>query len=226
MPPGFSLKKHEREADPRKVQGSADWGKDGLPGFLSIGLSTKQKSLAEIFQNDLGCSNPPSRHPSRPPSRNAFDENVETLGSVEVELALLRREGSNVQGSSASQNLTSPASYSYAAALGSSLSRSITPDPQDIAQTPSPCPTPIGEGRVGASKQSATGPNSFNGISSGMSDLSDLVVAFSGINLKTNGNLDNGIHLPSQIEQDGSDSQNYMFNMPVVTSMLSNIHHI
>ncbi|KMT05204.1 hypothetical protein BVRB_7g173490 [Beta vulgaris subsp. vulgaris] len=217
MPPGFSSKKEEREADPEKVQGSADWGKDGLPGLPGIGgigLGAKQKSLAEIFQNDLGRSNPPSRHPSRPASRNAFDENVETLGSAEAELALLRREGSNVQGSSASQNLTSPASYSYAAALGSSLSRSTTPDPQHIARAPSPCPTPIGEGRAGASKKSAAGPNSFNGMSSGMSDPSDLVAAFSGMNLKTNGNLDNGIHLPSQIEQDGSDSQNYMFNMP------------
>lgn len=214
MPPGFSSKKEEREVEPEKVQGSADWGKDGLPGLPGIGLGAKQKSLAEIFQNDLGRSNPPSRHSSRPASRNAFDDNVDTLGSAEAELALLRREGSNVQNSSVSQNLASSASYSYAAALGSSLSRSTTPDPQHIARAPSPCPTPIGEGRVGASKKSAAGPNSFNGLSSGMNESSDLVAALSGMNLKTNGNLDNGNHLPSQIEQDGSDNHNYIFNMP------------
>ena len=50
MPPGFSSKKDEREVEPDKVQGSADWGKDGLPGLPGIGLGTKQKSLAEIFQ--------------------------------------------------------------------------------------------------------------------------------------------------------------------------------
>ncbi|XP_021715376.1 pumilio homolog 1-like [Chenopodium quinoa] len=214
MPPGFGSKKEERETEPEKVQGSADWGKDGLPGLPGIGLGAKQKSLAEIFQNDLGRSNPPSRHPSRPASRNAFDENVDTLGSAEAELALLRREGSNIQGSSVSQSLASPASYSYAAALGTPLSRSTTPDPQHIARAPSPCPTPIGEGRAGASKKSTAGPNAFNGMSSGMSDSSDLVAALSGMNLKTNGNLDNGNHLPSQIEQDSPDNHNYMFSMP------------
>ncbi|CAO2825020.1 unnamed protein product [Amaranthus hypochondriacus] len=214
MPPGFSSKKDEREVEPDKVQGSADWGKDGLPGLPGIGLGAKQKSLAEIFQNDLGRSNPPSRHPSRPASRNAFDESVDTMASAEAELAMLRREGSNIQGSSASQNVASPASYSYAAALGSSLSRSTTPDPQHIARAPSPCPTPIGEGRAGAAKKSAAGPNSFNGLSSGKNDSSDLVAALSGMNLKTNGNLDNGDHLPSQIEQDSSDPHNYLFNMP------------
>lgn len=52
MPPGFSSKKEEREFEPEKakVQGSADWGKDGLPGLPGIGLGAKQKSLAEIFQ--------------------------------------------------------------------------------------------------------------------------------------------------------------------------------
>lgn len=214
MPPGFSAKKEEREAEAEKVQGSADWGKDGLPGLPGIGLGAKQKSLAEIFQNDLGRSNPPSRHPSRPASRNAFDENADILGSAEAELALLRREGSNIQGSSASQSLASPASYSYAAALGSSLSRSTTPDPQHIARAPSPCPTPIGEGRAGALKKSAAVPNSFNGMSSGMGDSSDMAAAFSGMNLKTNGNLDNGNTLPAQIEPDSSDNHNYMFNMP------------
>ncbi|KAL9228711.1 hypothetical protein vseg_004262 [Gypsophila vaccaria] len=209
MPPGFRSKKEERESEAEKGQGTVDWGKDGLPG---IGLGPKQKSLAEIFQSDLGRSNPPSRHPSRPASRNAFDENVDALGSAEAELAVLRREAVNIQGSSVSQNVAPPTTYSYAAVLGSSLSRSTTPDPQHIARVPSPCPTPIGEGRAGAAKKNVASQNSFNGMPSGMNDNSDLVSAFSGMNLTTNGIMDNGNHLPSQSEQNGSDQQNYLFN--------------
>jgi len=50
MPPGFSSKKEEREVEPDRGQGSAEWVKDGLPGLPGIGLGSKQKSLAEIFQ--------------------------------------------------------------------------------------------------------------------------------------------------------------------------------
>ncbi|KAK9755281.1 hypothetical protein RND81_01G014700 [Saponaria officinalis] len=214
MPPGFSAKKDERVAELETVQGTTDWGKDGLPGLPGIGLGAKQKSLVEIFQNDLGRSNPPSRHPSRPASRNTYDENGDAFGSAEAELALLRREASaNMQGSSAPQNVASPNSYSYAAALGTSLSRSTTPDPQHIARVPSPCPTPIGEGRAGAAKKNVTSPNSFNGLPLGMSDSSDLVAALAGMNLTTNSANDNGNHLPSQIKNDCSDQQKYIYNM-------------
>lgn len=215
MPPGFTSKKEERQVEPEKAQGSADWGKDGLPGLPGIGLGSKQKSLAEIFQDDLGRSNPSSRQPSRPASRNAFEEGVDAYGSAEAELANLLREGANLQGSSSSQNLSASASYSYAAALGGgSLSRSTTPDPQHIARAPSPCPTPIGEGRGGASKKNVPTPNSFNGMtSSGMNDTTDLVAALSGMNLTANGNTDGGNHLPSPIERDGSDHRNYLFGM-------------
>ena len=56
MPPGFTSKKEERQAEPEKAQVSADWGKDGLPGLPGIGLGSKQKSLAEIFQVVLRSS--------------------------------------------------------------------------------------------------------------------------------------------------------------------------
>ncbi|KAL9238750.1 hypothetical protein vseg_013131 [Gypsophila vaccaria] len=212
MPPGFSAKKEEREVETEKVQGMADWGKDGLPGLPGIGLGSKQKSLAEIFQNDLGRSNPPSRQPSRPASCNTYDENVDALGSAEAELSLLRRKATNIQGASAPQNVASPNSYSYAAALGTS-SRSTTPDPQHIARVPSPCPTPIGEGRAGAAKKNVASPNSFNGMPLGMNDSADIVAALNGMNLTTNGATDNGNNFTSQIKHDGSDQQKYMYNM-------------
>ncbi|KAE8039095.1 hypothetical protein FH972_011537 [Carpinus fangiana] len=223
MPPGFNTRKQEGELESDKGRGSAEWGVDGLIGLPGLGLGSKQKSLAEIFQDDLGRPSPVTGLPSRPASRNAFDENVETLGSAEAELAHLRRElktsdalrsGANGQGSSAVQNMGPPSSYTYAAVLGASLSRSNTPDPQLVARAPSPCPTPIGGGRAGASeKRGITSPNSFNGVSSSITESAELVAALSGMNLSTNGVLDDENRLPSQIEQDVDNQQNYMFGL-------------
>lgn len=221
MPPGFSSRKEENEVEPENVGGSAEWGSDGLIG---LGLGSKQKSLAEIFQNDLERATPVSGHPSRPASRNAFDDNVENLGSAEAELVHLRREitssnasrtGANFQASSAGQNIGPPASYTYAAAVGGSLSRSTTPDPQVVARAPSPCITPIGGGRtITSEKRGINSSASFNGVSSGFNNSADLVAALSGMSLSTNGMADEEKHLPSQVEQEVDNNQNTFFNLP------------
>ncbi|XP_021642569.2 pumilio homolog 2 isoform X2 [Hevea brasiliensis] len=200
MPPGFDLRKQESEVEPDKLRGSTEWGGDGLIGLPGLGLGSKQKSLAEIFQDDLGRATPVTGHPSRPASSNAFNENIETVGSAEAELAHLRRNlsstdtrrsGSNGQGSSAVHNIGPPSSYSYAAVVGSSLSRSTTPDSQLVARVPSPCPTPIGQGRASASeKRGNSGSNSFNGVTSYIGESTDLAAALSGMNLSTNGVVD------------------------------------
>lgn len=50
MPPGFNSKKAENENESDKLQGSVEWGGDGLIGLPGLGLGSKQKSIAEIFQ--------------------------------------------------------------------------------------------------------------------------------------------------------------------------------
>ncbi|XVF68826.1 hypothetical protein PTKIN_Ptkin11bG0032200 [Pterospermum kingtungense] len=222
-PPGFDSRKPENEVEAEKLHSSADWGGDGLIGLSGIGLGSKQKSYAEIFQDDLGHSAPVTRIPSRPASRNAFDENFENVGSAESELAHLRRELTSAdalrstasgQGSSAVHTIGPPSSYTYAAAVGGSLSRSATPDPQLVARAPSPCLTPIGGGRVGNSeKRSINSPSTFGGVTSGVNESSDLVAALSGMNLSSNGVRDEDNHLPSQIEKDVENHQNYLFGL-------------
>jgi pumilio RNA-binding family len=50
-PPGFNNRKRESEVVvDEKAGGSAEWGGDGLIGLPGLGLGSKQKSLAEIFQ--------------------------------------------------------------------------------------------------------------------------------------------------------------------------------
>ncbi|XP_047164271.1 pumilio homolog 2-like [Vigna umbellata] len=218
-PPGFNMRKQESEVDNEKTRGTAEWGGDGLIGLPGIGLS-KQKSFAEIFQDDLVRNTSVTGPPSRPASRNAFDDN-DIISSAEAELPHVRREstttdaprpGTNVQGSSASQNTGLPASYSYAAAVGSSLSRSTTPDPQHVARAPSPCITPIGGGRANASdKRGVSSPDGFDGVSSGINGSSDLMAALSAMNLSADDMLDGDNHLPSQVESDVDNHRRYLF---------------
>ncbi|KAM7256242.1 hypothetical protein ACFE04_011983 [Oxalis oulophora] len=207
MPPGFDSRKPESDVESDKLNGAGDWGVDGLIGLSGVGMGNKQKSLAEIFQNDLGCATPVTgTHSSRPASRNAFDENVDTLGSAEAELAHLRHGGiaSDVLLSSANgQTVGQPSPFSYAAALGgTSLSRSTTPDPQLIARIPSPCPTPIGGERTRNSARRAITP---------LNETADLVNSLSGMNISSNG-VDEQNHLTSsKLKQEVQNHQNYLF---------------
>ncbi|CAA7017565.1 unnamed protein product [Microthlaspi erraticum] len=166
LPPGFEPEKPNAS--------SSEWDVTGL-----IGLGGKQKSFADIFQADMG-------HESRPASRNASDENVESP--------------------SASQGIGAPSQYSYAAVLGSSLSRTGTPDAQGIARVPSPCLTPIGSGRASANdnKRNSSNQSPFNSVTSGLNnESSDLAAALSGMNLSGNGGLD----------VDVEKVNNYMFGL-------------
>ncbi|XP_010535464.1 PREDICTED: pumilio homolog 2-like [Tarenaya hassleriana] len=184
-PPGFESRKRENDDEMEKnTHASAEWGGDGLIG---LGLERKQKSLADIFQDDFGRSTTPvTGQPSRPASRTLFEENAEIAGSDDAELSHLRElaSGSCLAGSGSHK-------VNYVAAVGGSLSRSATPDPQLVARVPSPCPTPIGAGRASASdKRGINSSGSFSNISSSVNASSDIVSALSGLNLSGNGGPD------------------------------------
>ncbi|ESQ51418.1 hypothetical protein EUTSA_v10016189mg [Eutrema salsugineum] len=193
MPPGFEQMKQQHEFEPERTSASSsEWDANGLIG---LDLGGKQKSFADMFQADLGHRNPIAQQPSRPASRNAFDENVDSASNQSV---------------SAPQGIGAPTPYSYAAVLGSSLSRNGTPDPQAIARVPSPCLTPIGSGRVSSNDKRATSNQSpFNGVTSGLNESSDLAAALSSMNLSASGGLDER----GQAEQDVEKVRNYMFGL-------------
>ncbi|GJZ98593.1 pumilio homolog 1-like protein [Tanacetum coccineum] len=149
--------------DRRKVNGKGlgggggvEWGGNGLIGLPGLGLGSRQKSIAEIIQDDISQSASGSRHSSRPASRNTFDENAD----------LSESHFAHLHQNMVSQGMSS-GSHTYASALGASLSRSTTPDPQLIGRSASP-------------RVSAVGGQRINGPS-------DLISGFSGLNLSTNG---------------------------------------
>lgn len=216
---GYNGQKEENGVEPRKSQGGSQWGGDGLIGLPGLGLGARDKSLSEIFQDDISHARSVSRHPSRPVSRNAFDDTVETSDSqfaqLHHELASMDalHSGENIQGMSAVQTIGASASHSYASALGASLSRSTTPDPQVVARAPSPRLPAVGVGRVNSiDKRSLNAPNSFNRVSPSMADSTDLLAAFSGMNLSTNGIRDELNHSGTHIQHETHEQPN-LYNL-------------
>ncbi|KAJ0764383.1 putative armadillo-like helical, nucleic acid binding NABP, pumilio domain-containing protein [Helianthus annuus] len=173
---GDMRKMKKDNGDAGKAQGMAEWGGNGLIGLPGLGLGSRQKSIAEIIQDDMSQAASGSRQPSRPASRNAFDENADISDS---HFGHLQGMGSG--------------SHAYASALGSSLSRSNTPDPQLMARSASPLLPAVGGGRI-------NGP-------------ADLVNGFSGLSLSTNGMADEETQLPARVQntaQLGKGSYHHM----------------
>lgn len=216
MQPGFNSKE-ESEVELRKAEWLDKEG-DGLIG-LSLG---RQKSFADIFQDDLGHSNPMRSHPSRPSSRNAFDDG-EPLRSAETHLALHHeigsvdslRPGSNVQSTGSMQNSSVSASQTFASVLGSSLSRSNTPDPQLVARAPSPCLPPVGVRLSNNEKKqhNVNSSSSFNRTSSGFVESDDMVSALSEMSLSNVGPIDEDIIAQSKLQKEMEEHQNFLFGM-------------
>lgn len=110
------------------------------------------------------------------------------------------------------QNIGQSSSHTYASALGASLSRSTTPDPQLVARAPSPRLPPVG-GRYGATdKKAINGPSAFNGSSS-IAKSADLVAAMAGMSLLANGVLNEENHLQSHNQNEINGHQNFIFDL-------------
>ncbi|KAJ8631765.1 hypothetical protein MRB53_025088 [Persea americana] len=201
MPPGFSSQKEESEVDSRNTRSSSEWldsGGDGLIGLSGLGLGGRQKSLADIIQDDLGRASPIPGHPSRPASRNAFDDSAETLISTDAQLGHFDAVcGENAHNVARIQSIEAVVSHPFESSFGASLSRSTTPDPQLMARAPSPHLPPVGVRYTTSDKKS----------------INDLAASLSGMSLSENGILDEENHSPLQIQQEIDDHQNFPFDL-------------
>jgi len=233
LQPVLPTHKEENERLEKLAQGnlaresSAEWferGADGLIGLSSGGgLGARRKSLADILQEDLGRSSPAPRHPSRPASRNAYDDGVDPISVAEGQVANMRHEmagvesllsGSAMPGLARVQSLGAQSSHAFASALGASLSRNQTPDPQHVmTRSPSPCPPGMG-GRFGVTdNQNIVCSNSFNGVSSNVNESAEIAAALSGMSLSSNGVMEEEKHVQSQLQQEMSEHRNYLFHL-------------
>jgi pumilio RNA-binding family len=103
-------------------------------------------------------------------------------------------------------------SNTFASAVGSSISRSTTPDPQLIQRAPSPCLPPVGV-RMGKADRKVEGA----GVASHNYDGSDTAAALSAMsNLNLSGSRTTNLETDVQnhIYQNFSDQRDVLFNAP------------
>ncbi|KAL5801764.1 hypothetical protein ACOSQ3_033396 [Xanthoceras sorbifolium] len=208
--------RHERGSD-----GLTGLAMDGLTGLAMDGLGARRKSFADIVQEGIDRPTSLSGHLSRPPSRNAFGDIVGTdthpagLCNGVESLEILRSAAASpgVVGVK-SHNATS--SHSFASAVGSSLSRSSTPEAQLLGRS-----TGSGLPRVGSrvgpiEKKSAVGSNVQNDHSSGMNELSEMAAKLTNLSLSQVGYADDVSQRQSQLQlQLNQDNKpNFLYNMP------------
>ncbi|KAI4983113.1 hypothetical protein ZWY2020_023605 [Hordeum vulgare] len=154
---------------------------------------------------------------SRSNSRNAF-ESPNPVRSSESSKAQLQSRSESMNGfRSASpslvrvQSLGSSMSHTFASAVGSSISRSTTPDPQLMQRAPSPCLPPVGV-RMGKADRMVEGRSVASRNHDG-SDTAAALSAMSSLNLSGNNMANLESDVQNHIYQNfGGDQRDVLFN--------------
>ncbi|KAK9158488.1 hypothetical protein Scep_005062 [Stephania cephalantha] len=208
---------------------SAEWvdnSTDGLIGLAGVGLGGRTKSLADMLQvltvEGLGRPTSLPRPLSRPVSRNAFDS-VDSVGVTDSHGMQLHRRVDSLEvlqprvvnpGLARVQSFGSPLTQTFSSAVGSSISRSTTPEASLIGRSTSPGLPPLG-GRVGAADiKSSASSNAFSALSSNNDNHADIAAALSNLSLSNRRLVDDDAHLPSQLEQGRANQPNFFFDAP------------
>ncbi|THU68009.1 hypothetical protein C4D60_Mb05t30720 [Musa balbisiana] len=201
--PLFNSQEHAVES--RKPPCSGNWRDNGGDGLSGLSLS-RQKSFADVLQDDFGSRAPISNHPSRPQSRNAYANSLEALSSADSQfsinnqvLALGRQQtGEYVQS-------INGLPHGFASVEGSSLEKSTTTDPQLVARPPSSCSSPFGlsvgaDGRKDKVNLSAT------------VESDDLIAALSHFSLSTDGAATAANVSQSELQSELDDHRKFFFD--------------
>ncbi|XP_068639998.1 pumilio homolog 1-like [Aristolochia californica] len=230
----FSLQPGQRGDEeiirPKKVnltrQPSAEWLEreaDGLIGLAGVRLGARTKSLADMLQEGLGRSAAVSGRFSRPVSRNTFDDTSDPTGINGSQFSQLQNDLESVDGLCSGivgsggpslvrvQSIGSSAPQSFASVLGSSVSRSSTPDAQLIGRSVGSTHPLVG-GRAPATDKSTVLSSTYDGVSSSMADRDEIATAFSGLSLSRNRLVGEEIHVQSQHQHEFPDQSSFLFN--------------
>lgn len=111
------------------------------------------------------------------------------------------------------QSHGSTVSHSFASAVGSSLSRSTTPEQHLVGRPPS-CGLPSVGSRVGpVEKKNVVGTTVQNGHSSGMTELGEIAATLSGLSLSKTRRAGQESHIQGQMQLDLDNQPDFLFNM-------------
>ncbi|RVW61837.1 Pumilio-like 4 [Vitis vinifera] len=187
------------------------------------GLGPRTKIFADILQE--GPDQPASLSSPfpRPASHNAFGDVVdgtaisdcypaELCNGVESIKSLHSR--ASAPGNVRLQSPGATVSHSFPSAVGSSLSRSTTPEPQLIARLPVSRLPPVSNRVYPVEKKNIVDMNVQNGRSSSMTELSNITATLSGLSMSRNRCVDENSHLQSQLHAEFDDQSDFLLNMP------------
>ncbi|XP_048421431.1 pumilio homolog 4-like isoform X2 [Pyrus x bretschneideri] len=207
-------------------QTSSEWldrSSDGLIGLSTTGLGGRRKSFADIFQEGLDQTASLSGPLSRPSSRNAFGDIMDSTGMADphpvglsngVESAEGMHNGRASRGLVGVQSHGSTTSNSFASAVGPSLLRSRTPEQQLLGRSNSFGLPPVGSRVFPTERKNVASLDIRNDHSSSMNDLADISVNFSGLSLSKIRPVDDDRRIQSQLHVDLDNQHDFLFKMP------------
>ncbi|XWS56414.1 hypothetical protein CRYUN_Cryun09bG0083300 [Craigia yunnanensis] len=235
MQPGLSVQQRQndlmdmRNANARNMSRkmSTEWldrGSDGLVELSGTGLGSRRKSFADILQDGLDRPTSLSGHLSRPASRNTFSDMLDAAGIADPSPPGFCNGSESVEGLPAGvahpgmvgvQNHGKTTSHSFASAVGSSLSRSTTPEQHLVGRSPGSGLPPVGSRVSHTEKKNIIGSNVQNGHSSAVPELSEIASILSGLTLSNTRHADENSHMRSHHQADVDNQLDFSFNMPI-----------
>ncbi|XP_007009912.2 PREDICTED: pumilio homolog 4 [Theobroma cacao] len=234
MQPGLSVQQEQndlmelRNTNARNTSRkmSAEWldrGSDGLVGLSGTGLGARRKSFADILQDGLDRPATLSGHLSQPSSRNAFSDMLDAASIADPSPPGFHNAAESIESLPAGvarpgvvgvQSHGKTTSHSFASAVGSSLSRSTTPEPYLVGRSSGSGLPPVGSKVGHAEKKNIIGSNVQNGHSSAVTELSEIGATLSGLTLSKTRHADENSHMRSQLQVDLDNQLDFSFNMP------------
>ncbi|KAG2592907.1 hypothetical protein PVAP13_5NG586100 [Panicum virgatum] len=209
--------------------GAAEWVDGGGDGLIGLSLG-RQRSFADMLQDNIGRRTPISEHPSRAASRNSFIDNQEPVNSAENQYSMhtdildVHHPAGNLQNVSGLHSLNASTSQTFASILGSSVSRNATPDPHYVARIPSPGLPPVGVRITSNEKKLNCSSSPFNTVSSKAVGADDILSALSSLNLSKSGTLNGNNNISrSNFQRETIDQQK--FSLDSQTAHVNNKQH-
>ncbi|XVF23572.1 hypothetical protein REPUB_Repub13aG0050300 [Reevesia pubescens] len=215
MQPGLSVQQGQndlmelRNANARNMSRKMsaerlDRGSDGLVGLSGNGLGARRKSFADILQDGIDRPSTLSGYLSRPASRNTLSDMLDAASVADP-------SPPGLIGVQSHGKTTSP---SFASAVGSSLSRSTTPEQHFVGRSPGSGLPPVGSKVGHVEKKNIIGSNVQNGHSSSVPELAEIAATLSGLTLSKTRHADENSYMRSHLQADLDNQLDFPFNMP------------
>lgn len=192
------------------------------PGLQRSRLGARRKSFADILQEGLDQPTSIPGHLSSPASHTTFSDLLDTTGECDPHQVGLHDGMESLEGLysgaattafTGTQSHSNTFSHSFASAVGSSLSRSTTPEQQLLGRPAISSLHPVGS-RVGPiEKKNAVGMIVQNNHSSGITELGEIANTLSGLNLLNTRLTDQESHTRGQLQMDLDSEPHFPFNM-------------